>query len=332
MGPNLYEADFAAALCTRFPSVEKLRFCNSGTEANLFAVLAARHATGRSKVLVFGAAYHGGVMTFSAGTNPMNVPFDFALAPYNDLEATADVARAHASDLAAVLVEPVLGAAGNIPGEQAFLRGLRDLATETGALLIFDEVKTSRLGRGGVQGLVGVRPDLTTFGKYLGAGLPFGAFGGSDKVMGLFDPGRPGGLKHAGTFNNNVMSMAGGLTGLTEVFTAERADAFLDEGERFRKGLSQRFIEAGIPVRASGLGSMISLHVGETAPRLVADFHPATDRLRQLVHLRGLEAGLATTPRGDIFLSLPMTQAILDEVADTLLAAVSEEIRWAVGG
>ncbi|MDQ0316843.1 aspartate aminotransferase family protein [Amorphus orientalis] len=326
VGPNLYEADFAAELCRRFPSVDKVRFCNSGTEANLFAVLAARHATGRGKVMVFGAAYHGGVMTFSAPYNPMNVPFDFVLAPYNDLEATAKTARAHAADIAAILVEPVLGAAGNIPGEPGFLQGLRDLATEIGALLIFDEVKTSRLGRSGVQGLVGVLPDLTTFGKYLGAGLSFGAFGGVDGVMELFDPARPTALKHAGTFNNNVLSMAGGLIGLREVFTAERAESFLAEGERFRDALSRRFADTDVPVRASGLGSMISLHVGRMVPRRVAEFHPATGPLRQIVHLRCLDMGLATTPRGDIFLSLPMTQATRDEIADILAETVSEEI------
>ncbi|MEW5422841.1 aspartate aminotransferase family protein [Amorphus sp. 3PC139-8] len=330
VGPNLYDAELAAALCARFPSLDKIRFCNSGTEANLFAVLAARHATGRDKILVFEGAYHGGVMTFSGGGSPMNVPFDFVLAPYNDLAATVEIAGSHTAGLAAILVEPVLGAAGNIAGEREFLRGLRDLSTQSGALLIFDEVKTSRLGSGGVQGLVDVRPDLTTFGKYLGAGLPFGAFGGTDRVMSLFDPGRPATLKHAGTFNNNVLSMAGGLTGLTQVFTAERADTFFAFGERFRESLSQRLIDAGLPVRASGLGSMISLHVGENAPVRLADLDPATDRLRQLVHLRGLAEGIATTPRGDLFLSLPMTADILSEAADRLVAIVADEIASAL--
>ncbi len=171
---------------------------------------------------------------------------------------------------------------------------------------------------------------MTTFGKYLGAGLPFGAFGGSDEVMDLFDPRRPGALKHAGTFNNNVMSMAGGLAGLREVFTAERADAFLQASDAFRRELDARLSRAGLRACTSGLGSMISLHVGETAPRTLADLDPATNRLRDLVHLHALEEGLATTPRGDIFLSLPMSAATLDTVADILVAAVSAELPYAL--
>ncbi|WP_034491941.1 aspartate aminotransferase family protein [Afifella pfennigii] len=328
VGPNLYEAGLARELCDRFASVERVRFCNSGTEANLFAVLAARAVTGRNRILVFEGAYHGGVMVFSGAEAPMNVPFEYVLAAYNCEEDAARLIRACGEELAAVLVEPVLGAAGNLPASHGFLERLRAETRDVGALLIFDEVKTSRLGAGGVQGLCGVAPDLTTFGKYLGAGLPFGAFGGRADIMDRFDPSRPGALKHAGTFNNNVMSMAGGLVGLREVFTAERADSFLERGEAFRHRLEEAFAAAGIPVRPSGLGSMISLHVGENAPARLAELHPATDAMRRLVHLKCLEEGLATTPRGDIFLSLPMTDDTLAKIEDKLLRAVRSEAAY----
>src|SRR5690606_1602159 len=169
-GPNTAESELAELLCRRFPSLERVRFCNSGTEANLFALLTAINATGRRRVLVFEDAYHGGVLTFAGGRSSMNVPFDFVTMPFNDIEATRACLKAHGTDLAAILVEPLLGAAGNIPAEAAFLAMLREEATRCGAVLIFDEVKTSRLGRAGLQGHYGVVPDMTSLGKYLGAG------------------------------------------------------------------------------------------------------------------------------------------------------------------
>lgn len=329
VGPNLYEAGLAQAMCDRFPSVDKVRFCNSGTEANLFALLAARNAIGRSLFLFFEEAYHGGVLTFGGGRpSAMNVPFDLVLAPFNDAEATAALIREHGDRLAAVIVEPLLGAGGNIPAERAFLQRLRAETQAAGALLIFDEVKTSRLGRGGLQGHFGVTPDLTTFGKYLGAGLPFGAFGGCDEVMAQFDPFRPDALKHAGTFNNNVLSMAGGLTGLREVFTPERADEFLERTEGVRRSLGEALAARGVPVRPSGIGSILSLHIGETPPRRPGEVHPMTGALRSLVHLACLENGLATTPRGDVYLSLPMTDRMLADIVAILADATAREYAY----
>lgn len=329
VGPNLYEAGLAQEICQRFPSVDRVRFCNSGTEANLFALLAARNATGRSLFLFFEEAYHGGVLTFGGGRpSPMNVPFDVVMVPFNDAEATAAVIRQHADRLAAVIVEPLLGAGGNIPAERAFLQRLRDETQAAGALLIFDEVKTSRLGRAGLQGHYGVTPDLTTFGKYLGAGLPFGAFGGREAVMAQFDPYRPDALKHAGTFNNNVLSMAGGLTGLREVFTPDRADAFLARTEGMRQALAEALAARGVPVRPCGIGSILSLHIGEAPPRRPAEIHPMTGALRSLVHLACLERGLLTTPRGDIYLSLPMTDEMLAEIVRILADATAREFPY----
>ena len=130
--------------------------------------------------------------------------------------------RANASDLACILVEPMFGSTGCVAAEKPFLEGLRRLATEAGALLIFDEVMTSRLYPGGLQAVHGVKPDLTTLGKYVGGGMSFGAFGGRADVMAVFDPSRPDALPHAGTFNNNVLTMSAGYAGLTELLTPRR--------------------------------------------------------------------------------------------------------------
>ena len=208
--PTAYERELAGLLCERFPSLEQVRFCNTGTEANIMALTTARVVTGRNKLLAFNDAYHGGVIKFLGGRCKLNVPFEFVLADYNDIEGTAELILSEGKELAAVIIEPILGAGGNIQGNREFLHMLRRMTKEIGALLIFDEVKTARLGPAGVQGMLGINPDLTTLGKFIGGGLPTGAFGGSSEVMAHFNPRRDGNLAHAGTFNNNVCSMAAG--------------------------------------------------------------------------------------------------------------------------
>ncbi len=178
-GVNDLEPRLAELLCARFPSVDLVRFTNSGTEANLMALALAVATTGRRKVMVFRGGYHGGVLTFGQEPSPVTVPHEWVLADYDDVEGTRALIRAHARELAAVLVEPMLGAGGCIPASDGFLAMLREETTDAGAVLVFDEVMTSRLSPGGLQQVTGVTPDLTTLGKYLGGGMSFGAFGGA---------------------------------------------------------------------------------------------------------------------------------------------------------
>ncbi|MEJ2624144.1 MAG: aminotransferase class III-fold pyridoxal phosphate-dependent enzyme, partial [Pseudolabrys sp.] len=196
---NAIESELAGLICARFPSMDLLRFTNSGTEANLMALAAATAFTKRRKIVVFEGSYHGGVLTFAHGNSPVNVPHHFLIAPYNDLARTREIIDANKRELAAILVEPMLGAGGCVPAAPEFLAGLRTAATETGAVLIFDEIQTSRLSVGGRQELLGITPDMTTIGKFFGGGLAFGCFGGRRDIMALFDPRRPGSLGHAGT-------------------------------------------------------------------------------------------------------------------------------------
>src|SRR6516225_150424 len=170
---NATEARFAAAIGARFPSIEMVRFTNSGTEANLMAVSAARAITGRPKILVFEGGYHGGVFYFRGHGSLLNAPFEFLLGQYNDLAAVEALVQPHRGELAAILIEPMQGTTSCIAAERGFLAGLRALANETGALLIFDEVMTSRLAPGGLQEVHGILPDLTTLGKYVGGGMSF---------------------------------------------------------------------------------------------------------------------------------------------------------------
>jgi glutamate-1-semialdehyde 2,1-aminomutase len=316
--PTPYERELAGLLCERFPSIDQVRFCNSGTEANLMALSTARVTTGRNTLLAFNDAYHGGVIKFLGGRCALNMPFDFVLADYNDIDGTASLIDQVGNDLAGVIVEPILGAGGNIQGNRQFLRMLREKTRDTGALLIFDEVKTARLGPAGVQGMVGVEPDLTTLGKFIGGGLPTGAFGGSAEVMQQFNPRRQGALAHAGTFNNNVFSMAAGCAAMSKIYTPQRAAEFLDWSEAFRLSLNDMFASKDVPMYANGLGSMIAIHFSREPTKRPSDITPGCRSLRPLLHMELLLDGLLICGRGDLFLSLPMNDRHLSRARESL--------------
>lgn len=317
------EAALAHEIQRRFPGMALMRFTNSGTEANLMALAVATAHTGRRKVLVFEGAYHGGVLSFGGGGSPLNVPHDFVMAPYNDLDSVRALVQNHGADLAAILVEPMLGAGGCIPAEPAFLHGLRALANECGALLILDEVMTSRLSSGGRQALLGLAPDLTTLGKYFGGGLSFGAFGGRADVMSRFDPRRPDALGHAGTFNNNTLSMAAGLAGLTQVLTPAVLDALNHRGERLRERLNAVFAQHAVALQFTGLGSIMQLHATGRPLRSSADLAGTDDRVKALLFFDLLEHGIFLARRGLVALSLPFGEAQVNEFVAALDAVVT---------
>jgi glutamate-1-semialdehyde 2,1-aminomutase len=311
---NAYEIRLANLLRERYASMELVRFTNSGTEANLMAIATSIAFTGRRRILVFGGAYHGSVLKFGGAPAPINVPHDFLIAPYNDIEATRTLIRANAAGLAAVLVEPMLGSAGCIPGDPEFLYMLAEEARDAGAMLIFDEIQTARLSAGGRQALLGIRPDLTTLGKYHGGGLSFGAFGGRAELMSLYDPRTPGHVSHAGTFNNNVLSMAAGVAGLSAVATAESLDRLNRRGDWLREELTRLFAESRAPLRVTGLGSLLNIHAGGV---------PSSDATAgALVFFDLLERGFYMAPRGLIALSLAVgddhVQSFLDAMRDLL--------------
>ncbi len=319
---TLREVELAREIVRRFPAMELLRFTNSGTEANLLALAAALAHTGRRKVLVFEGAYHGGVLSFGGAAGAVNVPHEWLLAPYNDLDAAQAHVRRDGAGLAAILVEPMLGAGGCIAGEREFLQGLRRLADDSGALLIFDEVMTSRLALGGRQSQLGITPDLTTLGKYFGGGLSFGAFGGRREVMQRFDPRRPGALGHAGTFNNNVLSMAAGLAGLRQLWTAAAVQALNARGDALRERCNALFAARGLDLQASGLGSLMTLHPTARPLRSTADLAGCDGRVRDLLYFALLERGVYLARRGMAALSLPFGDAEAGQFGDALADAL----------
>jgi len=320
---NATEARFAAAICARFPSIELVRFTNSGTEANLVAVSAARAITGRPKILVFNGGYHGGVFYFRGHGSPLNAPFEYLLGRYNDLEAVEALVRPYRTELAAILIEPMQGTTGCIAAERHFLAGLRALADETGALLIFDEVMTSRLAPGGLQEVHGILPDLTTLGKYVGGGMSFGAFGGRAEIMGRFDPRQPDAFQHAGTFNNNVLTMNAGLVGLTEIYTPERARALNASGDRLRERLNTVVRRHRLAMQFTGLGSMLSVHMTAAPIRSQEDAERGNGRLRDLFYFDLIARGIWFAKRGMFALSIALDEAD----GDKLVEAVEEFVQ-----
>ena len=314
-GTNDLEQQLAQLLCDRFPSMELVRFTNSGTEANLMALALAVHATERPGVLAFRGAYHGGVLTFGDMPSAVNVPHRFVLADYGDVDGTRGVIRAHAGQLGAIIVEPMLGAGGCVPASTEFLRMLRDEADSCGAVLIFDEVMTSRLSRGGVQQLEGITPDLTTLGKYLAGGMSFGAFGGRRELMRHFDPTEPGGLAHAGTFNNNVLSMSAGIAGLRDVLTDKVLIALNARGDRLRERLNATAQEHDVAMHTSGRGSLMTIHPARGPIVSSIPLRPEQALARELLFFELLEAGFWMARRAMIALCLPIADTDCEEFA-----------------
>ena len=317
-GVHTDEIRFAEAVVERFPSIDQVRFTNSGTEANLMAIQLARHHTGRDRVVVCDLAYHGGLLYFGHGGEALLAPFDFQRIDYNDVVGSAEIG----TDVAAVLVEPMMGAGGCIPATDEFLRALRTRCDEVGALLVFDEVMTSRMSAGGQQARCGVIPDLTTLGKYLAGGMTFGAFGGRADVMAAFDPARGGTLTHGGTFNNNVVTMAAGAAAMRELLSADVLDGLFLRGEVLQRRLAEVFAESALPLCVSGLGSLMTLHTVRGPVRSPHDLAATDVDLKQLLFHELVDRGIYLAARGYIALST----AITDDDCDAFVEATRDAV------
>ena len=306
--PSETQADLAERICARFGSIDRVRFTNSGTEAVMAAVRAARAFTGRDLIVKAVGGYHGcwEQVAAGAGEDPAArsgepgipaVVADLALqVPYDDgaaLEAAMDVSG---DDVAAILLEPVLGHSIE-PAGAAYLEVAARLAHDHGALLILDEVITARLHTGGRQTQLGITPDLTTLGKVIGGGLPVGAVGGRADVMAVFDPRRERFVEHHGTFNGNGLAMAAGCASLDALPQPEidRIDAL---GARLHAGLTAAIAAADLPGHVTRVGSLLHVHL------------PA--RELQTLHAGALAEGLYMAPRGQMSISTPMDEALVD--------------------
>ena len=317
--PTEVEVALAEEIESRVESVDEVRFTNSGTEATMFALRLARAHTGRSLIAKFIDAYHG-THDWAFARTP-GVPAavnDLVLElPFDDEAGVERAIGGRARELAAIIIEPVLGAGGVRPARPEFLAFLREFTTRHGIVLIFDEVISFRVGRHGAQRVLGVNPDLTTFGKIVGGGYPLAALGGRSELMRHFDQRRTDGLVHGGTFNGNPVAAAAGLATLTTM-TAPRYIEINALGKSLRSELASRFETDGLDVAVTGIGSLFNLHVG------VATLGPEARLVAQRrVHLGLLNDGYYLAPRGLGAISTPMTPDDLAGFVDSAARAAA---------
>jgi glutamate-1-semialdehyde 2,1-aminomutase len=322
--PTETEVELAEEIRRRVPSVERLRFTSSGTEATMFAIRAARAFTGRPLVAKFERSYHGthdGVMAGTAGVPAVMSELVVEL-PWGDPDAIEAALRGRERDLAAIIIEPVQGAGGVRAPDPTFLPSLRALADRLGALLIFDEIISFRVASGGAQERFAVRPDLTTLGKIIGGGYPLAAFGGRADVMAIFDARRPGAVSHGGTFNGSPVAAAAGLATLRELTpsTYQRLEAL---GERLRGGVAEIIERDSIDARIAVVGSLFQVFSGAG----VAAFATGV-AAGPTLFLALLLEGFYLAPRGMGAIPAIATEADIDDLAAAIgraLAAVAPE-------
>ncbi|KAL7914728.1 pyridoxal phosphate-dependent transferase [Trichoderma velutinum] len=316
---------FAREMCQRF-GLERVRFTNSGTEANLHALAAARVFTNKRKVVVFNRGYHGGVLGFKDGKPaPNNVdPNDWIVVKYNDVDGAIQAIQSEG--VAAVLVEGMQGNGGCILGTPEFLTGIQDAAAKAGVVFILDEVMTSRISTSGFAGFRGIKPDLKTFGKYLGGGLAFGALGGRADIMAAFDPRLSTSISHSGTFNNNTLVTHAGYAGLSKIYTPDVADKFTEMGSAFLSKLQEAV--KGTRITFTGIGSVLCSHFieGDVEVKDIAsgDDVQENEALKDLFWFEMLEQRFWVTRRGFIALVLETPKSELDRFVDAVKAFVSK--------
>ncbi len=343
--PTRREVEMAELICSMVPSVEKVRMVNSGTEACMSAIRVARGYTGRNKIIKFEGCYHGhgdsfliaagsGAVTMGAPDSPgvtQGVANDTLTAPYNDLAAVEALIDANPNQIAAVIIEPVVGNMGCVLPQKGFLEGLRTLCDKYGIVYIFDEVMTGfRLSKGGAQELFGIRPDMTTMGKIIGGGLPVGAYGGKKEIMDCVSPA--GKVYQAGTLSGNPIAMSAGMAMLN--YLNEHPEVYTQVAQntsRITAGIRKALLANGLNFTINEIGSMYSLFFTD---KPVTDFESAKTSDTQLFgkyFRQMLERGvyLAPSQYESLFVSTALSEADLQHIEQAnaeVLALVAKEV------
>ena len=290
--PTSLESDVASLIIENVPSIEKIRMVNSGTEATMSAIRLARGFTNRNKIIKFDGCYHGhvdsllikagsGVSTFGLPDSP-GIPEDLAkytiTCPYNDIEAFIEIFNSVKDDLAAVIVEPIAGNMGFVPGTEKFLQTLRAYTESNHSLLIFDEVMSGfRVSLGGAQEIYKIKPDLTALGKVIGGGLPVGAFGGKKEIMNYLAPEGP--VYQAGTLSGNPLAMAAGATLLNLLIAQNPYKELEEKAKLILNGMKEIIISSGIPFSTNQIGGMFGFFFSEELPKNIDDVSKTNDEL-----------------------------------------------------
>jgi glutamate-1-semialdehyde 2,1-aminomutase len=340
--PATCQYELATMLCDRIPSVERVRYCNSGTEATMMAMRLARAYSDKDVIVKMDGGYHGThdfaeinvLASADAGVRPplrkesRGIPDcileAMMVVPFNDLDAVEETLSSYNHRIAAIIVEPMMNAGGLVAARNGYLAGLRRLADNYGVLLIFDEVVTFRLSLGGWQRLEGVMPDITALGKIIGGGFPVGAVSGRADIMELFNPTRPDGLKHSGTFNGNSVTMVAGIATLKH-FGQDEIDRINALGAQLRQGISDAFRANGLKACVTGRGSLAYVHW--TGGEIVTAGDSAraakeAGQLLMLLQLGLLNHGIWVPYRGELAVSTPMTEGEIDRALEAFHAVL----------
>jgi len=318
---------WAEIMCQRVESVDKIRFCNSGTEAGMMAIRVARAFTGKDKILKIEGGYYGSydsiVYPSNAAGLPASVQTDSMSIPYNDKEAAERAIVENKNQLAAMIVEGMMGSAGQVPPRDDYLSFLSKVTAANGVLLILDEVQCFRVDHGGIQHVFGVKPDLTTFGKVIGGGFPVGALGGREDIMSLFSPETPK-VGLSGTLNGNPVTATAGVATL-EQLTAKEIARINGLGESLAQGMRRIFTKLNIKGQVTGRGSLQNLHFSPVPVIDGKTSQQANDgALLHLLQLAVMERGIFMPGRGLFVMSTPMTEKEIDVAIGAVDDALNE--------
>jgi glutamate-1-semialdehyde 2,1-aminomutase len=336
--PTAIETDMAELVKTFFPSMEKLRFCSSGTEATMSAIRLARGFTGRDTIVKFEGCYHGhsdsllvkagsGALTFGVPSSP-GVPADLAKhtlnLPFNDLDAAQALFEQQGDSIACLIIEPITGNMNMILPKPGYLEGLRTLCDQYGVVLIFDEVMTGfRVAKGGAQALTQIKPDLTCLGKIIGGGMPVGAFGGRQDMMDMLAPLGP--VYQAGTLSGNPVAMAAGIATLSELSAPGFYEALTATTERFVNGMMRVAQEAGVAMQGVSRGGMFGLFFAERPVTSFAEVTACDEAIfKRFFHLM-LDRGVYLAP--SMYEAGFVSSTHSDQVIDDTLTAARESLQ-----
>ncbi len=337
------QIELSAILTQRFPSVDMIRYTNSGTEANMHALRIARAYTGKAKIIKTEGGYHGTTDVFEASVDPNikkagtldqikvipesrgvseNALKDVLVVPFNDIERTRKMIEEHHRETACIIIEPIMGSAGQITPDLEYLKFLREITEQYHIVLIFDEVVTGRLSLGGAQKFYGVTPDLTTMGKIIGGGTPVGAFGGKQEIMQMYDP-REKKMYHSGTFNGNAVTMAAGLATM-KAYNQEAVDYVNGLGTLFKEGVLKIYDKLGLNMKISGTGSIYNILFTDKEVKNYRDVASAHEELNKVLYMSLLTKGIFDAERGMFCMSTAMTKEDIRFGLDTLETSLRE--------
>jgi len=314
------QIELATVLCERVESVDRVRFCNSGTEAGMLAAHVARRLTGRKLILMARYGYHGSYDDLEIGLAGQDGERTM-LADFGEATVFEALLSERGSEIAAVFLEPILGSAGIVEPPAEFLGRVAEAAHSAGAMFVVDEVITLRLAEGGGQQIFDVKPDLTMFGKIIGGGFPVGALGGSEEVMSAFDPRNRGTIFHSGTFNGNPVTCAAGVVSVREL-TQARIDKMAKQAERLAAELTRAAGQVGLPFSVRHYGSLMNVFFLKEPPPATIAREDA--RAIASFHLAALNQGLFLAPRGMIALSTVITDEVLSEICERAAKAMAD--------